>query len=71
MTVTVRPYAYSSLLLVIIGVIIIATMIVSVVTAVDAVIVVHRGLDRRNLFIIAVVVIKFLDILSDLHLISI
>ena len=64
MTVTVGPYAYSLLLLVIIGVIIIiATMIVSAVTAVDAVIAVHRDLDHKNLYIIAKVVIRFLDIL--------
>ncbi len=63
MTVTVGPYVYSLLLLVIIGVIIIATMIVSVVTAVDAVIAVHRDLDHKNSYIIAKVVIKFLDIL--------
>ena len=60
---TVGPYAYLLLLLVIIDIIITETMIVSVVTAVDAVIAVHRDLDHKNSYIIVVVVIRFLDIL--------
>ena len=71
MTVTVVPSAYSLLPLVIIVVIITVMMIVIAVIAVHAVIAVNRKIDHQKSFIIAEAVIRFLDILSDLSLISI